>query len=84
MFSNDGDSSSAPKALETVDDSAKSVVPDALESAGSDEGAKNVVKNMNSGELREVKWVDPAMAANTNPFEMSWYVMLHAYVVTQK
>jgi hypothetical protein len=35
---------------------------------------KSVVRNMNTGELREVKWVDPAMSANTNPFQMSWCV----------
>jgi len=33
---------------------------------------KNVVKNMNTGELKEVAWTDPAMTANTNPFLMSW------------
>jgi hypothetical protein len=33
---------------------------------------KSVVKDMNTGEVREVKWVDPAMAANTNPLNMNW------------
>jgi hypothetical protein len=33
----------------------------------------SVVKNMNTGEIREVKWVDPAMKANTNPFRLEWW-----------
>jgi hypothetical protein len=28
------------------------------------------------GESKEVEWVDPAMAANTNPFLMSWWSYL--------
>jgi cytoskeletal protein RodZ len=37
---------------------------------------KNVVRNMNTGELQEVKWVDPAMRANTNPWEMNWWAYI--------
>ena len=33
---------------------------------------KFVVREMNTGELKEVSWVDPAMKANTNPLMMSW------------
>jgi hypothetical protein len=28
---------------------------------------------MTGGEAKEVQWTDPAMAANTNPFLMSWW-----------
>jgi hypothetical protein len=31
-----------------------------------------VARNMNTGEVKEVKWVDPAMMAHTNPFQMDW------------
>jgi hypothetical protein len=31
---------------------------------------------MNTGEVREVKWKDPAMLANTNPLLMNWYVSI--------
>lgn len=37
---------------------------------------RNVVKDMNTGELKEVKWVDPAMRANTRPWEMSWWAYI--------
>jgi hypothetical protein len=33
----------------------------------------STVRNMNTGESQEVQWTDPAMAANTNPFLMSWW-----------
>ena len=36
------------------------------------EPPKNVVRELNSGEVREVKWVDPAMQANTKPYILSW------------
>jgi len=32
-----------------------------------------VVKDMNTGEVKQVNWVDPAMSANTNPFALSWW-----------
>ena len=37
---------------------------------------KGVYRDMNTGEIKEVKWVDPAAAANTNPFMMNWYSFL--------
>lgn len=49
-------------ALQTIDET----VPPPLEDT-----PKNLVKNMNTGELKEVKWRDPDMQANTS-FEMSW------------
>ncbi|KAL7563467.1 hypothetical protein ACA910_004652 [Epithemia clementina (nom. ined.)] len=37
----------------------------------------NLVKDMNTGEVKQVQWVDPAMAANTNPFNLGWaYVFI--------
>jgi len=57
----DGEQTAAP-ALQTVDET----VPPAPVKP------KNVVRDMNTGELKEVAWVDPAMKANTNPFMMSW------------
>jgi hypothetical protein len=34
----------------------------------------STVRNlMTGGEAKEVQWTDPAMAANTNPFLMSWW-----------
>jgi Mg/Co/Ni transporter MgtE len=60
---------SAP-ALATMDEP----VAAAATTSTATDSPKSVVRNMNTGELREVKWVDPAMSANTNPFQMSWYV----------
>ena len=42
---------------------------------------KNVAQNLGrGGEFKEVKWKDPAMSANTNPFEMSfWAYFLFGY-----
>lgn len=59
MFDND----SPPKPLESAD--APPVTPSTAESS-------NVVKDLNTGEVKEVKWVDPAMSANTNVFNMGW------------
>jgi hypothetical protein len=61
---------SAP-ALATMDEPVAALQPDT---------PKSVVRNMNTGELREVKWVDPAMSANTNPFQMSWCVRCSARI----
>jgi hypothetical protein len=45
------------------------------------ERPKMLAKNMNTGEVKEVNWVDPAMAAHTNPLQMDWYVGLsHAFI----
>lgn len=53
------DSNSAAKPLEEID----IAQPTNLQAAVSSEGS--VVKDMNTGEIKEVKWVDPAMTANT-------------------
>ena len=60
MFATDKDG--APKGLETVESSADA---DALSSLSTTQTRRNVVKDMNTGEIKEVKWVDPAMQANT-------------------
>jgi len=39
-------------------------------------GEGMMVRDMTTGEMKEVKWVDPAMSANTSPFELSWYAWL--------
>mmetsp|Transcript_10670 Transcript_10670/g.25786 ORF Transcript_10670/g.25786 Transcript_10670/m.25786 type:complete len:138 (+) Transcript_10670:78-491(+) len=41
----------------------------------------NIARNYGrAGEIKEVKWVDPAMKANTNPFQMSiWAYLLFGY-----
>ena len=71
MFNADNEKSSTPAALE-VDDGKP------LESAVTTEEPKtgSIVRDMNTGEVKEVKWVDPAMAANTNPLEMSWWAYI--------
>ena len=77
MFSKDDESTSAAASpLETVSaedlassDTASAVTPTTI--------TTNVVKDMNTGELKQVKWVDPAMEANTNPFNLGWaYVFI--------
>jgi hypothetical protein len=56
-------------ALATVDD---------MQSTESKETpvVRNIVKDMNTGEIKEVKWVDPAMRANTRPWDMSWWAWI--------
>jgi hypothetical protein len=58
MFSSDNnnDNDLKPKPLASMDDPE----PEApkLEQ-------KSIVRDMNTGEIREVRWVDPAMSANT-------------------
>jgi len=69
MFS--GDKEGAVKPLETVaaesDDSDSLDAVEAVSSGGENSSQQQgmTVKDMNTGELKEVKWVDPAMAANT-------------------
>ena len=47
------------------------------EDATPEEPTKAVYKNLaRGGQMEEVKWVDPAMTANTNPFEMSWWAYI--------
>jgi hypothetical protein len=69
MFSADDDSAVAVKPLTevsaTTEESTDVEVPKKVGS---------VVRNISTGgEAKEVKWVDPAMQANTNPFLMSWW-----------
>ena len=70
MFSADDDDKAA-KPLETVDP-----LQTTTEEAVAEKPTGSVVKNMNTGETQEVKWVDPAMAANTNPLEMNWWAYI--------
>jgi hypothetical protein len=42
----------------------------------------NIVLDKTTGEVREVKWVDPAMSANENPFNMGWYVSSIFFLTT--
>ena len=38
---------------------------------------KAVYKNLaRGGQIEEVQWIDPAMEANTNPLEMSWWAYI--------
>jgi len=53
---------STPPALQTIDET---VPPEPISVP------KNVVKDLNTGELREVAWQDDAMMANSS-FTMSW------------
>ena len=63
MVDKEQSSTEAP-ALQTLDE----ITPNAATPAK----PKYVVREMNTGELKEVSWVDPAMKANTNPLMMSW------------
>jgi hypothetical protein len=80
MFSGD-----EPKALETVDAAtSKSSTMEASTTAVAAvaegevaEPIKAVYKNLaRGGKMEEVKWEDPAMYANTNPFEMEWWAYI--------
>lgn len=66
MFSKDDDNKPAP--LATMDEPEVNS-PSVSTSKGS------IVKDMNTGEIREVKWQDPAMMANTN-LVMDWWAAL--------
>lgn len=65
MFDND----KAPAPLETMDAPRKKEDKPSTTTTTS-----NIVLDKTTGEVREVKWVDPAMSANENPFNMGWYV----------
>ncbi|GKY92666.1 hypothetical protein MPSEU_000236600 [Mayamaea pseudoterrestris] len=67
MFATDNNEN---KGLETVESSSDA---DALSNLSTTQTPRNVVKDMNTGEIKEVKWVDPAMEANTRPWEMNWW-----------
>lgn len=64
MFSKDDDK---PAPLSTMDQ------PEVNTPSASSKGS--IVKDMNTGEIREVKWQDPAMLANTN-LVMDWWAAL--------
>jgi hypothetical protein len=80
MFSGD-----EPKGLEEVEDpkqqttmEAVSVVEEGETSDATPDAPKSVYRNLaRGGEVTSVPWVDEAMRANTNPFEMSWW----AYII---
>lgn len=57
MFNEDGS-----KSLETVKEG-EDAAPTLPEQ---EDDQSSIVKDMNTGEIKEVKWVDPAMAANTS------------------
>ena len=41
------------------------------------ESSKGVYKNLaRGGEVKQVAWSDPAMTANTNPFQMDWWAYI--------
>jgi hypothetical protein len=75
MFNAENDKTSSttttPPLSETSSPQDANTVPTSLETKV--DLPKNIVKDMNTGEIKEVKWVDPAMRANTNPFEMNWW-----------
>lgn len=74
MFNADNDNKNSPPALQVVNEmSSTSAASEAVEEVVQ---IRNVVKDMNTGELKEVKWVDPAMRANTRPWEMSWWAYI--------
>ena len=68
MFSADDEGSAKadfvapPLALESA---ASAAVPAAEESSSESDASKSYVRNLNTGELLEVKWSDPAMQAHT-------------------
>ena len=82
MFSTDGNEPStttatgAAKPLEEVDTAtmAATETNTPIRTSTPVERPAMMAKNMNTGEVREVKWVDPAMYANTNPLQFDWYV----------
>jgi hypothetical protein len=69
MFSADDEGSAKadfvapPLALES--DAAAAAAPAAEESASELDASKSYVRNLNTGEVMEVKWSDPAMQAHT-------------------
>lgn len=78
MFSGDEPEtkSEASPLVEVVEGESAATETKALESSILDETMS--VRNFGrAGEVKEVKWVDPAMSANTNPLKMS----LWAYVL---
>lgn len=82
MFStddNEANTATTPpvaKPLATMEETLGSSVAPQIMTSTPVERPKMLAKNMNTGEVKEVKWVDPAMAAHTNPLQMDWYVWL--------
>jgi len=72
MF-NAGDDNANAKPLEStnIDDTTTTVLV-----TTTDAPRTMLVKNLGfgkGGEVKEVNFIDPAMAANTNPFQMNWW-----------
>lgn len=84
MFSTDGNESSTQPStastvntaspLEVVNTNVEEETQPTIRTSTPVERPVMVAKNMNTGEIKEVKWIDPAMQANTNPLQMDWYV----------
>jgi hypothetical protein len=82
MFSTDENESnsgaaatpSAAQPLATMEETLGSAVTPQVLTSTPVERPKMMAKNINTGEVKEVKWVDPAMAAHTNPLQMDWCV----------
>lgn len=84
MFSTDGNESSTQPSttstvntaspLEVVNTKVEEETQPTIRTSTPVERPVMVAKNMNTGEIKEVKWIDPAMQANTNPLQMDWYV----------
>jgi hypothetical protein len=80
MFSTDDNEPVTPlsplaQPLSTMDaplESSSSSAPAQILTSTPVERPMMVARNMNTGEVKEVKWVDPAMMAHTNPFQMDW------------
>lgn len=70
MFSTESD---APKPLSEDGGEGDAAPLAAAEVVGESEAKKMYAKDMTSGEVRELKFVDPAMSANTNPLQMNWW-----------
>lgn len=77
MFSGDN-----PKGLEEVNDAKSGTVMESSSTTpegeeASSEAPKAVYRNLaRGGEITEVPWVDTEMAANTKPWEMSWWAYI--------
>ena len=72
----------APKGLDEVDSTEASAAEPLAsvtdEDTYDEDAPKAVYRNLaRGGEMTEVPWIDPAMAANTKPWEMSWW----AYII---
>eukprot|EP00977_Amphora_coffeiformis_P018445 scaffold6485_cov172-Amphora_coffeaeformis.AAC.10 len=73
MYSAEGPKKVTAKPLEEVSPLEEASASDSVlpgEPMQSDN--KTFVKDMNTGEIREVNWVDPAMPANSDPFNLGW------------